>query len=152
MRNSVLILLVALLASCKKEKAENTPPPVTDIPQVDNAVTGFMTQYNVPGVSVAITKNGKLVYAKSYGKSDQSAGTDVSNSSLFRIASVSKPVTGIAIMKLVEAGTLSLDQKVFGAGNILGTQYGTTPYGPNITNITVIQLLQHTSGGWPNDG
>lgn len=156
MRLFILALSIVVCISCKKESNNPAPnpnpnPQPASIPQVDNAISGFMTQYNVPGLSLAISKNGKLVYAKSYGKADVTAGTDVTNSSLFRIASVSKPITGIAIMKLVEAGQLNLDQKVFGAGSILGTQYGTQPYGPNITNITVRHLLHHVSGGWPNN-
>ncbi len=155
MKNMFLALTLAIsLIACKKDTSPDPPPPPppTNVPQVDNAVASFMTTHNVPGLSLAVTKNGKLVYAKSYGKADVGANTDVSNNSLFRIASVSKPVTGIAIMKMVEAGQLNLDAKVFGTGNILGTTYGNTPYGPNITNITVRQLLQHTAGGWPNDG
>ena len=127
MRLFILALSIVVCISCKKESNNPAPnpnpnPQPANIPQVDNAISGFMTQYNVPGLSLAISKNGKLVYAKSYGKADVTAGTDVTNSSLFRIASVSKPITGIAIMKLVEAGQLSLDQKVFGAGSLLGTQ------------------------------
>jgi CubicO group peptidase (beta-lactamase class C family) len=55
-------------------------------------------------------------------------------------------------MRLVEQGRLSLDQRVFGAGAILGTTYGTQPYGAGITSITVDHLLHHTGGGWPNSG
>jgi CubicO group peptidase (beta-lactamase class C family) len=54
-------------------------------------------------------------------------------------------------MRLVEQGRLSLDQRVFGAGAILGTTYGTQPYGAGITSITVDHLLHHTGGGWPNN-
>ena len=150
-----------LLSSCSKSKTDssnnnnnnnNNNTSQVDLPQVDNYVNSFMTTYAVPGVSVAITKNGKLVYAKSYGKADQASSTDAKNTSLYRLASVSKPITSVAIMKLVEAGTISLSDKVFGTGSILGTMYGTQPYGPNITNITVDELLHHTAGGWTNDG
>jgi CubicO group peptidase (beta-lactamase class C family) len=55
-------------------------------------------------------------------------------------------------MKLVEEGKLSLSDKVFGSGSILGTAYGTTPYKSGITSITVQHLLEHTAGGWDNDG
>jgi CubicO group peptidase (beta-lactamase class C family) len=55
-------------------------------------------------------------------------------------------------MRLVEQGRLSLDQRVFGAGGVLGTTYGTQPYGAGITSITVDHLLHHTGGGWPNSG
>src|SRR6202000_2849987 len=47
---------------------------ITDIPQIDRAVTTFMTRYNVPGMSISITKDNRLVYIKSYGLADTSSG------------------------------------------------------------------------------
>ena len=101
-------------------------------------------------MSIAITKGESLIYAKSYGMADTENGIEVSNNSLFRIASVSKPITGVAVFKLIEEGKLALDQKIFGDGSILGTTYGSTPYSSGITDITLSQLLHHTAGGWGN--
>ncbi len=145
-----LFLLCFLFFSCSDkgggpEKEEET---ATDIPELDALVENYMTKFKVPGLQLAITKQGKLVYAKSYGKADVSAGEDVKNTSLFRVASVSKPITGIAIMKLAEDGKLNLNDKVFGTGSILGNTYGNTSAA--VASITVEQLLQHTSGGWGN--
>ena len=108
-----------------------------------------MTKYGVPGASIAVTHGEKLVYLKAYGEQDDSQQT--TTGSLFRLASVSKPMTSIAIFRLIEQGKLHLSDTVFGASGILGTTYGTQPYGPHITEITVDELLHHTSGGWPND-
>lgn len=113
---------------------------------VENAVNAFMTKYNVPGMSVAITKDERLVYAKGYGLADKDRGAPVGTNSLFRIASVSKPITAIALLRLVDQGKLSLDQKVFGPGGILGTTYGSKPYTPQTELITVRHLLSHTAG------
>ena len=155
--------IVQLLACSSKSTETVTPvvvPPVTTppvannssvIPEVDTEVATLMSKYNVPGVSIAITKDGKLVYAKGYGFANNQTSEKVSTNSLFRIASLSKQVTSIAIMKLVQDGKLSLDATVFGTAGILGTQYGAQPYSANIDKITVRQLLQHTSGGWQND-
>jgi len=101
-------------------------------------------------MSVTVTKDDKLVYAKSYGQSDKEAGTAAKNTDLYRLASVSKPITAIAIMKLVEAGKLNLDEKVFGTGALLGTSYGTKAYSDRLKAITVKHLLTHTSGAWTN--
>jgi CubicO group peptidase (beta-lactamase class C family) len=131
-------------------KKDFTVTLITDIAAIDQVVASFMTTYNVPGLSLAITKDENLVYTKSYGKADDTQAA--TNANLYRLASVSKQLTSIAIMKLLDQGKITLDQKVFGTGNILGTTYGTQPYGTNITNITVGQLLHHTAGGWPNDG
>jgi CubicO group peptidase (beta-lactamase class C family) len=110
-----------------------------------------MTTYNVPALSIAITKGEKLVYLKAYGVSDQSKGTKAVVSDRYRIASLSKQFTSVAIMKLLDQGKIKLEDKVFGDGALLSKTYGTKAYGPHITDITVDELLHHTSGGWTND-
>ena len=131
--------------------ADYTVTLVTDLAAFDDTVNAFMAKYAVPGVSIAVTHADKLVYLKSYGQSDQEASRAATNQDLYRLASVSKPITSVAIMRLVEQGKLHLSETVFGAGGILGTDYGTLPYGPHITEITVDQLLHHVAGGWTND-
>jgi len=143
----MLVLFVAVACRPKIVAGDE----VHTIPKVDSLVTNFMQKYNVPGMSVAIAKDGKIVYAKGYGYANKDTKEPVTNASLFRIASVSKPFTSVAIMQLVESGKLQLDAKVFGDGGVLGNDYGTPPYKGNISNITVHQLLQHTCGGWSND-
>lgn len=148
------LLALALFTGCSKSKDKpdtDGPGNQVDIAAIDNAVSAFMTTYQIPGVSIAITKNEKLVYLKSYGQIGASDNTPVSNNSLFRVASVSKPVTAVGIMKLLEAGKLTLDSKVFGTGSILGNDYPTTQLA-NLTDITVRHLLHHTVGVWGNDG
>lgn len=117
--------------------------------ELDDAITSKMTQYNIPGLSVAIVKNEKLVYIRSYGYADTQSNQIASNDDLYRIASVSKPITAIAILKLVQDGLITLDQKVFGTGSILGNDYGSPPVGSNKDLITVRHLLDHKSG-WTN--
>jgi D-alanyl-D-alanine carboxypeptidase len=123
----------------------------TGISAIDENLSAFMTKYNVPGLSIAITINERLVYVNSYGKASLEDNQNVTSQSLFRISSLSKQITSAAIMRLLDQNKISLDQKVFGTGGILGTIYGAQPYGPGITNITVGQLLHHTEGGWPDD-
>ena len=120
----------------------------TGIQAIDQNVSAFMTQYNIPGMSIAITLNDKLVYVNSYGKASVENNQPVTSQSLFRISSLSKQITSVAIMRLVDQGKISLGQSVFGTGSILGNSYGSQPYGPGVTNITVGELLHHTEGGW----
>ena len=160
MKNKKILLLYVLLGfaalnGCSKDEIaedqeESKNEIQTDIPQVDNAVNDFMSTYSVPGVAVAIAKNDKLIYVKSYGLAEKTGNKAVTDKSLFRVASISKTITSVAIMKLLEAGKLTLNQTVFGPNGILGTTYGTLPYGQYITDITVDQLLHHTCGGWGN--
>lgn len=144
-------LSALIFISCKKNSSDTPTPDNTkqnDIAAVDNAVKSFMTTYNVPGASLAVSKNGKLVYVKGYGVTDKSTNEPVTPASRFRLASVSKTFTGAAIMKLMQEGKLSLDDKVFGSGNVLGNDYGTPPYNTNLSNITIRHLLNNTSGSW----
>ncbi|QTE41981.1 serine hydrolase domain-containing protein [Mucilaginibacter rubeus] len=127
-----------------------TPSKVA-VAALDDEVNTFMTTYDVPAVSVAITKGEKLVYLKAYGVSNKSKGTKAVISDRYRLASCSKQFTAVAIMKLLEQGKIKLSDKVFGDGAILGKTYGTKAYGLHITDITVDQLLHHTSGGWGNE-
>lgn len=111
----------------------------------------FMRKFDAPGMSVAIAREGIPVYDDGFGFACREDHETVSPSSLFRIASVTKPITSAAIFTLVEKGKLSLQDAVFGSGAILGSDYGTQPYEPFVREITVDHLLTHTSGGWPNN-
>ncbi len=146
------ILLSALFSSCKKKDSPTNPvtPPVqqVDIAALNSKITSFMNTYNIPGASLAVTKNGKLVYVKGFGKANITSGEDVTPAHRFRLASVSKTFTGAAILKLVQDGRLNLDAKVFGTSGVLANDYGTAPYNANLLNITVRHLLQNVSGSW----
>jgi D-alanyl-D-alanine carboxypeptidase len=123
----------------------------TDMANIDQNVTAFMKQYSVPGLSLAITLNDKLVYVKAYGQSDVEDNQTATTNNLYRVASLSKQITSAVIMKLMDQGKINMSDKVFGPGAILGTDFGTLPYGSGITDITVGELLHHTQGGWPDD-
>ena len=125
-----------------------------DQPSAD-AVSGltipFMQKWAVPGLSMAVVRNDSIHTSRCFGYANPITREIVTPAHRFRIASVSKPITAIAILQLIEQGRLRLTDKIFGTGAVLGTSYGTLPYGPHIGNITVRHLLEHTSGGWPND-
>ena len=129
---------------------EPEPEPVTqnDIGVVDDAVSGFMAQYGVPGAALAVSVEEKMVYSKGYGKANVENDIDVSPDHLFRIASISKVFTATAILKLVDDGLVSLDEPVFGPEGILGGDFGTAVLTEDELDITVDDLLLHASGGW----
>ncbi len=91
-------------------------------------------------------KDGRLVYAEGYGFSDQAAKEKAKPETLFRIASVSKTITAVAVLKLVQEGKLGLDDRAFDILDDLCPPAGTTP-DPRLGLITVKDLLRH-SGGW----
>ena len=112
----------------------------------------FMNRYAVPALSIAIAVNGEVVYADAFGMADRENGERATPSHLFRIASVSKPITSCAIFDLIEQGRLSLQSRVFGRGAVLGAEYGKLPYNRYLEDITIEHLLTHTVGTWGNDG
>ena len=130
---------------------ENPNMSGNDLNLINNQIATYMTTNSIPGLSIAITKQERLVFAKGFGYADTSTNEKVHPNHRFRIASVSKPMTAIAIMKFIQQGTFSLTSKVFGASALLGTTYGTKPYSQRLLAITVQQLLEHTSG-LSNDG
>lgn len=132
-------------------EAEAQPTPTESEAAAMAAIAReMMSQCNAPGLSVAIARHGRLVYQKAFGYADRDKAESVTTSSLFRIASVSKPITSVAIFSLIEAGRLGLDDLIFGARGILRFDYGEN-YPEHVTKITLHHLLTHTSGGWEND-
>jgi CubicO group peptidase (beta-lactamase class C family) len=111
----------------------------------------FMERYTVPGLSIAIAQQGRLVYKEAFGFANTQTNEKLTISHLFRIASVTKPITSVAIFRLIEQDRLHLQDKVFGTSALLETTYGTTPYGKYVQDITVEHLLTHTCGGWQNN-
>jgi CubicO group peptidase (beta-lactamase class C family) len=108
-----------------------------------------MLAYSIPSLSIAVVRNGRLVYLDALGISDMEAGKKASVDDRYRIASLSKSLTLVAILELVQNGQLSFNQRVFGTQGILGNRYGTPPPGSNKDQITVGHLIDHTSG-WLN--
>ncbi|MGB3777594.1 MAG: serine hydrolase domain-containing protein [Tunicatimonas sp.] len=114
---------------------------------LDQALQRFIQKQGVVGASVGIVKDGQLVYAKGFGHADLDAQQTVDPHHLFRIGSLSKLITTVAIMKLREEGKLSLDDAVFGEQGILNTpQYQNIKDPRRAERITVEHLLSHTAG------
>jgi D-alanyl-D-alanine carboxypeptidase len=108
----------------------------------DNVISQRLIPADV-AASVAVLVHGTLVHQAAFGV--RVAGTDEPTevTDRFRIASISKTITAIVIMQMVERGQLSLDQPV---GQLLLDHLGATPTDPDAPALTVRQLLSHTSG------
>jgi CubicO group peptidase (beta-lactamase class C family) len=114
---------------------------------IEKEANGLLHQWNLAGMTMSVVKDGKLVYAHGFGYSDIEAKRPVTPGQLFRIASVSKLITAVAIMKLVEHKLISLDSKVFGPKAIIKDPIFNSVKDPRLYNITVRHLLAH-AGGW----
>lgn len=134
------------------QKIEAEPAPTDSDRAIIAATTKvFLEKYNVPALSVAFARHGQLVYREGFGLANKSSDERVTPAHLFRIASVSKPITSVAIFTLIESGRFKLDDLVFGEQGLLQNDYGRDLPAP-VKKITVHHLLTHTCGGWQNDG
>lgn len=113
---------------------------------IDRLFESFLDRYNLKGLSVAVTKNEKLVYAKGFGMANTETSEQMQPGHLFRLASVSKLITATAIMKLREEGKIDLDDKVFGEDGILNDEKFHEFADERVEQIKVRHLLNHTAG------
>ena len=110
----------------------------------DAAIDRFLRSHGVPGASVAVAQDGRVVYARAYGTADPATGEPVRVDSRFRYASTSKILTAAAVLDLVQSGRLELTSPAFPL--IAGAVPVPPDADPRIGEITVADLLQHTSG------
>ncbi|WP_417358302.1 serine hydrolase domain-containing protein [Flavobacterium sp.] len=102
-----------------------------------DSVLSVYDQGIVPGVSVSIAKNGKVIYSRNVGYADIEAGKKIDDKTLFCMASVSKQITAACIVLLEQQGKLSLEDKL--------SKY--FPDFPEYANtVSIVHLLNHTSG------
>ena len=150
MKFILLPIAFLLVISCTNAQ---TGIPVPEMTQSDNLISNFLAAYGIPGATVAIAKDGKIVYMRAFGYSDVSQTVPTQPYNLFRIASLSKQITSITVMKLMQQGRVAMADKVFGTGGILENHpvFSTANITDNrIYNITVQNLLEHEAG-WNRD-
>jgi CubicO group peptidase (beta-lactamase class C family) len=149
---SKTVLTLATLLACASALADDTP----DIQHIEHglrpavAVAGKpvptatlaaeMQRLHVPGVSIAVIRGGKIAWAKGYGVAAKD-GQPVTPDTLFQAASISKPLTALAALRMVEAKQLALDADI----NTLLASWKLPP-GPKGEHATLRQLLSHTAG------
>lgn len=114
---------------------------------VDRVLREFLQHHRIPGAALAITDKSRLVYARGFGYADVAAREPVKPTSLFRIASISKPITAVAILQLVDQGQLQLDDRVFKILDFKPHLEGEQKFDERQSQITIRHLLQHR-GGW----
>ncbi|GBL30119.1 esterase EstB [Opitutia bacterium] len=113
---------------------------VPELAAFDELMDRFVREQGVPGAGLAIAHRGQTRYARGFGLADRDTGALVRPTTRFRIASVSKPFTAVAILKLVEHGKLGIDDPVL-------PLLGHPAKDPRWARITVRHCLQHR-GGW----
>jgi D-alanyl-D-alanine carboxypeptidase len=129
-RKSKIVLLLTLLCFvCVSARADNA----------DDYVRAQMQARHIPGLTLAVVREGKLIKAQGYGVANMEANAPASVESVFEIGSITKQFTAAAIMLLVEEGKVKLDDKI--------SVYLADLHPPEAwNNVSVRNLLTHTSG------
>jgi CubicO group peptidase (beta-lactamase class C family) len=136
MKKHLLVIILVVLSICKIQ-AQNFNSQVF---KAEAGIKEVMDSSKVVGFSVAVVKNNKIVYTKSFGMQDIEKNIPLTDNAIFRIASISKSFTATSIMQLVEAGKISLDDDF---SKLVGFQVR-NPKFPN-TVITLSMIMSHTS-------
>ena len=137
-----LLLTTAIFQNFSAQAQTELSPDVKA--KIDKIATESLEKSGVPSASVAVVKNGQIVYLNAYGDARLDPKTPATTSMRYSIGSISKQFTAAAILLLQEQKKLSLDDKV-------------AKYLPDLTRaneVTIRQLLSHTSGYqdyWPQD-
>ena len=160
-RRFILTFIILTIFSCdknkmfKKENIGNDYSIVDGISKIDELVRAEMNINNIPGLVILIKKNNKIIHHKSYGYSNVNKKIKFKNNDIFRIASLTKIITSIAALQLVEDGKISLSDPVedfipefknltvIESFNPSDSSYTSRPAK---NKITLKNLLTHTSG------
>jgi methyl acetate hydrolase len=160
-----LLAIVAVLALMAGVKAV---PPASLTTEGSNAISTFLgdavARGDVPGVVAIVVDRDKVLYHEAFGKMNVAKNAPMAKDTIFRIASMTKAVTSVGVMQLVEQGKLGLDDEVSKylprltspqVFSKVDEQAGTYLTQPAKRPITIRQLLTHTSGvgySWSDHG
>jgi N-acyl-D-amino-acid deacylase len=118
---------------------------VKELRSFDRQLSEFMRKYELPGGTAAVAKDGRLVYARGFGWADEKNKIAMRPDSLMRIASISKPITAAAVLRLAELGRLKLSDPILPYLKKFGAEEEPN-LDPRWKRITLDQLLRHTAG------
>lgn len=127
---SLFILLFLLLSKAGYSQAAKAEADLLDI----------MKSHDAIGLSVAVVKEGKIIYTHSFGLKDAESNTPLTDKDIFRIASISKSFSATSVMQLIEAGKLSLKDDM---SDLVGFKVRNPNYPETV--ITLKMAMSHTS-------
>lgn len=157
--NLSILTLVLLLFACKSEQPVAAPETRPEVKAIEDGLLGAieiegqepetfniydrMEFHHVPGLSIAVVKDGKIAWAKGYGMANTESGTKVDENTLFQAGSISKPVAALAALKLVQEGKVDLDTDI--NTYLKGWKVPESPF-TETEKVTLRRLLTHTAG------
>ncbi|HEY3389315.1 MAG TPA: serine hydrolase domain-containing protein, partial [Prolixibacteraceae bacterium] len=163
---TLLFLGIVISINAQTNSIKNTPALTEGTPasvgisaerlsRIEKMCSEAVTNGEIPGIVALVSRKGKIVYYKAFGKADNQSSRNLKRDDIFRIASQSKAITSTAVMMLWEEGKFKLDDPIskyipeFKNPQVLKSfQYRDTTYSttPASGEITIRQLLSHTSG------
>ncbi|MEQ1863653.1 MAG: serine hydrolase domain-containing protein [Micropepsaceae bacterium] len=146
MRRFLFLLAVASMATINLCRADDkAPPPPSTHEDLDQRLAKLFKDGGIPGASLALVEDGQITFVKGYGLADKEKATPVTPDTVFRAASISKSLTGIAIMTAVQDGKLSLDGRVKDLAADVAFDNPWEATDP----LRLVHLIEHTTG-WPD--
>jgi CubicO group peptidase (beta-lactamase class C family) len=142
-----LALVAALLVAVGAAEASPAPTgsALPGLGAYDELMTALIKKWDVPGAGLAVAYHGKLLLVRGYGLASKERSVAVEPTSLFRLASLSKTVTAVAVLRLVQDGRLKLDAGVLPILGDIGPRADRI-IDVRVRDITVRHLLQHSGG------
>ena len=156
MKSRLLLILVLVLAIACSDRGN---PIDEEIAAVEKGLTRAfvrstetireysieerMRHYKIPGLSIAVVIDGKLRWSKGYGIANSETGTKVDENTLFQAASISKPISALAVLKLVEENKLDLDTNV----NTYLSSWKLDENGHTAEQVPSLRLILSHNGG-----
>ncbi len=128
-------ILFFLSLSCTQSKT--ITEVTTQEEKLDSYITHLQKRHEIPGVSLAVIKDGEVFYKKTFGKASIEHNSPIIEESIFRVYSLTKPIVAVAVFQLIESGQLSLEDPI-------GTYIKDLP--TSWSAIRVKHLLTHSTG------
>lgn len=129
------------------QKLNNSFSQIEDLKGMDKEISEYLRKWEMKGASVSVMRNDSLIYAKGYGWADEGKNVKMDAGHILRIASVSKLITAVGVMKLQDEGKLSIKDKVFGEEGVLRNTYlDSLVRDTSYAHLTIEHLLRHQGG------
>ena len=154
----IATILVAVAVACSEnigqelpaglnEKLSNSLSERREFEGLDKEMKRYLRKWEMKGASVAIMRNDSLIFAKGYGWADEEKEVKMEAGHILRMASVSKLITAIGIMKLQDEGRLNIKNKVFGPEGVMkDSDLDTLIRHSAYEHLTIEHLLRHQGG------
>lgn len=158
MRTTSTIAAIVLSLSSLSAQSASRPAAVGQFdaglaPVIDRGLQRYVDRDRVPGIVALVMQDGEVVYEKAFGWADREAGRKMTTDTVFRIASQTKALTSVAVMRMIEDGSLALSTRVseyipnFARTTVaVANERGVVSQVPARRPITIRDLLTHTAG------